>query len=64
MINTELEERETMLKKSDLQIERLHSSAWQIYTLLDGYLETRRYFGYTKEEAVRSYLREFNKEGN
>jgi hypothetical protein len=48
-----------MLKTSDLQIERLFNGAWQIYTLLDGYLETRLYYGYTKEEAIRNYLREF-----
>jgi hypothetical protein len=36
-----------------------HSGAIQIYKVIDGYLTTRSYYGYTRLEAIESYAEEF-----
>jgi hypothetical protein len=54
-------ERETMTK-NDLTIERNSEGAWRVSAVIDGCLETRRYYGYTKATAVYLFLDEFNNE--
>lgn len=34
------------------------SGAWQISAMLNGYLVTRTYFGYTKREALKAFREE------
>ena len=50
-----------------LTVERNHEGAYVISDLdADGYLMTRRYYGYTKREAVlmfKAELREWNESG-
>jgi hypothetical protein len=36
-----------------------HSGAIEIYKVIDGYLTTRSYYGYSKYEAIESYAEEF-----
>ena len=48
------------VKTSDLTIERDHLGGWRIYSIIGTYLETRRFYGYTKAHAVRAYKEEFN----
>ena len=38
-----------------MTIERTHHGAWRIYTLLNGYLIQRTYFGYSKREAMAQF---------
>ncbi len=44
-----------------MTIERTHNGAWRIYELIDGYLESRLYMGYTKKEALAEFRAEFGK---
>lgn len=36
-------------------IERNTQGAWVISDIIDGYLVTRKYYGYTKRDAVREF---------
>lgn len=38
-----------------LNIERTFQGAWRISALVNGYLVTKQYFGYTKKEAVTAF---------
>jgi hypothetical protein len=49
-----------MLKRSELSVEKSTEGAWRIFALVNGQLQSRRYYGYTKQEAVARYLAEFN----
>jgi hypothetical protein len=49
-----------MLTAKELSIDKNSEGAWRISAVVSGYLETRRYYGYTKREAVALYLAEFN----
>jgi hypothetical protein len=41
-----------------VQVERIaHSGALRLYTLHDGHLVERVYYGYSKSEAVRKFRR-------
>lgn len=39
-------------------VEKNEEGAWVIYDSIGGYLVTRRYYFYTKREAVRLFKRE------
>jgi hypothetical protein len=41
-----------------LEIERTFQGAWRISAMIDGYLVTRQYMGYTKKEAVSLFQQE------
>lgn len=49
-----------MLKSSELTIDRNSEGAWRISAVVSGYLETRRFYDYTKKEAISLFLAEFN----
>lgn len=49
-----------MLKKSDLTIDRTFQGAWRISAIVGGYYETKQFFFYTKAEAIRLFLAEYN----
>jgi hypothetical protein len=36
-----------------------HNGAWQISALIDNYLVTRTYYGYTKREAIAQFKCDF-----
>jgi hypothetical protein len=38
-----------------MTIERTFQGAWRISAIVDGYLVTRQFFGYTKKEAVAAF---------
>jgi hypothetical protein len=38
-----------------MTIERTFQGAWRISGMVDGYLVTRQFFGYTKKEAVAAF---------
>jgi hypothetical protein len=42
-----------------MTIERTTNGAWRVYELIDGYLESRLYMGYTKKEALAEFRAEF-----
>lgn len=42
-----------------MTIERNYEGAWVISDVIGGYLETRRYYGYTKRESVAQFKQEF-----
>ena len=37
-----------------------HTSAWRISAIINKHLVSRRYMGYTKEEAIIAFEMEFN----
>ena len=41
-----------------MTIERNHEGAWVISAVVGQYLETRRYYGYTKREAITLFKEE------
>jgi hypothetical protein len=41
-----------------VSIDKNSEGAWRISDIVDGYLVTRRYYGYTKREAVRLFKEE------
>jgi hypothetical protein len=41
-----------------MSIERLHDGAWLIADIINGYRVARRYYGYTKREAIRLFKKE------
>jgi hypothetical protein len=38
-----------------MTIERTYQGAWRISGIVDGYLVTRQFFGYTKKEAIAAF---------
>lgn len=42
-----------------MTIERTYHGGWRIYELIDGYLESGLYLGYTKKEALAEFKAEF-----
>jgi hypothetical protein len=44
-------------------IERTYNGGWCVSSLVKGSLVTRRYFGYTKKEAVRLFKQETSQHG-
>jgi hypothetical protein len=38
-----------------MTIERTFQGAWRISGMIDGYLVTRQFFGYTKKEAIAAF---------
>ena len=38
-----------------LEIERTFQGAWRISAMVNGYLVTKQYMGYTKREAVAAF---------
>lgn len=42
-----------------MTIEKTPNGAWRVYELVNGYLESRIYIGYTKREALAEFLAEF-----
>jgi hypothetical protein len=40
---------------SNYTIERTFQGAWRISALVDGYLVSRQYMGYTKKEAIAAF---------
>jgi hypothetical protein len=48
-----------------MTIQRLsHAGAWQICDIVDGYLFTRTYYGYTKRESVNLFKQEKERASN
>lgn len=45
-----------------MTITKLHSGAWQVSEIVNGYLLTRTYYGYTKREAISEFISEFKEE--
>lgn len=43
----------------DITVERNHDGAYIISAIVKGYLETRRYYGYTKKQAVALFKEEY-----
>ncbi len=41
-----------------LEIERTFQGAWRISAIVDGYLVSKQYMGYTKKEAVSLFQQE------
>ena len=41
-----------------LEIERTFQGAWRISAMVNGYLVTKQYFGYTKKEAIAAFQQE------
>jgi len=42
-------------------IERTFQGAWRITAMINGYLVSRQYMGYTKKEAVSLFQQEYQK---
>jgi hypothetical protein len=38
-----------------MTIEKTFQGAWRISGIVDGYLVTRQFFGYTKKEAIAAF---------
>lgn len=38
-----------------MKIEKTFQGAWKISDIIDGYLETMQYMGYTKEQAIEKW---------
>jgi hypothetical protein len=38
-----------------MTIERTFQGAWRISDMVDGYIVTRQFFGYTKKEAIAAF---------
>lgn len=49
-----------MITTPELTIERTSEGAWRISAVVNGYLETRRYYDYTQAEAIQLFKSEFN----
>ena len=47
------------MRKSDITIERTSEGALRLYALVNGYLETRSYYDYSKREALELFINEF-----
>lgn len=41
-----------------LQIEKTLQGAWRISGMVNGYLVSKQYFGYTKKEAIAAFQQE------
>ena len=41
-----------------MSIDKNSEGAWRISDIIDGYLVTRRYYGYTKREAIKLFKEE------
>ena len=52
------------LKKNELTLTRTRAGGWVVSAIVAGYLEERLYYGYSKTEAVKLYLDNYNKKGN
>jgi hypothetical protein len=48
----------------DLIITKDHTGAWLVSAVFEGYRHALSYLGYTKTEAVRLYLDQYNKKGS
>jgi hypothetical protein len=46
------------MSKYSLEIERKFQGAWRISAIVDGYLVSKQYMGYTKKEAVSLFQQE------
>jgi hypothetical protein len=44
------------ISREDLSIDKNSEGAWRISAVVDDYLETRRYYGYDQDEAIRRFL--------
>ena len=42
--------------------QKLHNGAWEISELVNGYLVTRTFYGYTKKESIRLFKDELKGE--
>ena len=45
-----------------MTVERTVQGAWRVSQIVDGYLLTRQFFGYTKKEAMQLF-KQYTKEG-
>jgi hypothetical protein len=43
------------MKASDITITRNHEGAYVLSAMVRGYLVTKRYYGYTKREAIKAF---------
>jgi hypothetical protein len=41
-----------------MSIDKTHEGAWRISDIVGGYLVTKRYYGYTKREAIKLFKEE------
>jgi len=43
------------MSKYSIEIEKTFQGAWRISAMIDGYLVSRQYMGYTKKEAIAAF---------
>jgi hypothetical protein len=46
------------MSEYSIEIERTFQGAWRISAMIDGYLVSKQYMGYTKKEAVSLFQQE------
>ena len=54
--------RQSTSKVTTMSIERTFQGAYKISAIVNGYLVTKQYMGYTKREAIQRF-KEFTKQG-
>lgn len=53
-----------MIKKQDISIEKNHYGAWVVSAIVNGYLTTRQFYGYTKRDAISRFIAHANTKTN
>jgi hypothetical protein len=49
-----------VIKQTDITLRKNTAGAWVASAIVDGYLETRQFYYYTKREAARRFVNEVN----
>jgi hypothetical protein len=44
--------------KTTMTVDKNNEGAWRVSDIIGGYLVTRRYYGYTKREAIKLFKEE------
>jgi hypothetical protein len=50
-----------VITQKEITLEKNTAGAWSASAIVDGYLQTRQFYFYTKREAARLFLEELNK---
>ena len=48
------------LTQAEVSATRLHNGAWEVAAVVDGRHQFRVFYGYTKREAIRLFVRDIN----
>ncbi len=48
------------LTQAEVSATRLHNGAWEVAAVVDGRRQFRVFYGYTKREAIRLFVRDIN----